>query len=120
MARPILDSARITSSVPIRNRHVIASRSADGATVAIEVALQVEGWKALPRRLFGARNSRRYELDRMGTEVYDSIDDRKSFQTLVEEFGARHKLTYFEARALLMQYLQMLMRRGIVVIGIKE
>ncbi len=119
MTPATLDAERVAASVPIRNRRVTVERSADGATVSIEVELQRSGWQAWLRRFIRDRDRRRYELDRLGTEVYDSIDDRKSFLTLVDEFAARHKLTYFESRGLLMQYLQALMRRGIVAIGVQ-
>ena len=39
----------------------------------------------------------------------------KTFEQLIDEFAAREKLTFFESRALLGQYFQTLVRRGVVV-----
>jgi hypothetical protein len=66
------------------------------------------------------RDYKRFHLDAIGREVYESIDGKKSFEELIDLFSESHKLTFFESRALLMQYVEILMKRGLVVIGIRQ
>ena len=46
---------------------------------------------------------------------YEAVDGRKTVEQLIDEFAAREKLTFFESRALLGQYFQTLVRRGVIV-----
>jgi len=66
------------------------------------------------------RRRRRYLLDGIGLSIYERIDGKKTFEQLVDEFGAEHKLTFFESRALLTTYLQLLTRRGLIAVGVKR
>ena len=107
------------ASVPVRNERAQVKRDVDG-TVAVTLELSCPGWMKPLRRWFAMRPTAFYRLDAVGTAVYDSIDGVKSFERLVDEFAARHALTFFESRALLMNYVQMLMKRGMIVIGVPK
>ena len=72
------------------------------------------------RRLLRASPTKRYKLDRLGTRVYRMIDGRKTYGELVDEFAAAEKLSFFESRALLGQFLQHLARRGLVVATVRR
>jgi len=104
----------------MRNEQVKVSPSADGRSLVVEVELRYEGPMLIMHKLFKLRDRKQYALDAAGKQVYESIDGRKSFKQLIDEFGAHHKLTFFESRALLMQYIRILMNRGIVVVAIKK
>ena len=106
-------------SVPARNERAQVKRDADG-TVAVTIELSCPAWMKPLRRWFAMRPTALYRLDVVGTAVYDSIDGVKTFENLVDEFAARHGLTFFESRALLMNYVQMLMKRGMIVIGVQN
>jgi len=108
------------ASIPMRNEGVKATPSADSKSLAIEVVLDCK--RLIPRlgRLFDPKHSRLYVLDEIGKNVYESIDGKKSFEQLIDGFAAVHRLTFFESRALLMQYMEMLMRRGIVVVSVNQ
>jgi len=107
------------ASVPIRNERVNATREDGGRVLVVAVALRYPWWGASLHRLLRLRAQRRFRLDGVGLEVYESIDGHKNFEALVDEFAARHKLTFFESRALLMQYMRTLMSRGLIVIGVR-
>ena len=105
---------RSLRAVPVRNARARAVPAADGS-LRVEVPLRYSGFQSFLRRLLPARDSRTYALEGVGREVYESIDGKKNFETLIDEFAARHRLSFFEARALLASYLQLLARRGLVV-----
>ena len=67
------------------------------------------------RDLFGLSSRKKFVLDRIGAAFYESIDGKKNLETLADEFAAREKLTFFESRALVGQYLQTLTKKGLVV-----
>ena len=67
------------------------------------------------RDLFGLGSRKKYVLDRVGAAFYESIDGKRNLEALADDFAAREKLTFFEARALVGQYLQTLTKKGLVV-----
>lgn len=104
-------------AVPVRNAHVKAMplpEDPQRLEVEVELLYRTPVQRFL-RRVLKAAPTKRYKLDRLGTRVYEMIDGRKTYGELVDEFAAAEKLTFFEARALLGQFLQHLSRRGLVV-----
>jgi hypothetical protein len=120
MKRRRLELTQQLSSVPIRNEKVRAHPGDDGRSLVVEVQLQYPVLLKPLRRLLNLRDYKRFHLDAIGREVYESIDGKKSFEELIDLFSESHKLTFFESRALLMQYVEILMKRGLVVIGIRQ
>lgn len=118
MSRAKLAFREQLDSVPIRNPRAQATREADGTlTLSMEVA--PPAWmRPLRRWIRIPPPTTRYRLDRVGTEVFESIDGAKTFEALIDEFAARHKLMFFESRALLVIYVQLLMKRGVIGIGV--
>ncbi len=109
-------------AVPVRNAHVKAKPlPEDPRRLEVEVELLYRTpLQRLLRRLLRASPTKRYRLDRLGTRVYGMIDGRKTYGELVDEFAAAEKLTFFESRALLGQFLQHLSRRGLVVAAMRR
>ena len=101
--------------VPVQNRGVNRLSTGNQRELHIEVTLIYGTITGLLRRLLGARSKRHYVLEGVGREVYLDIDGRRSFEQLIDLFAERHKLSFFESRALLAQYYQMLTKRGLIV-----
>lgn len=102
------------AAIPVRNQGLTVRTDADGEV--LEVALR---WNALLRPIAWAMRLPRvrgYRLDGIGREVWDQIDGLTPIESLVDAFAARHRLSFHEARTLLMSYLQLLAHRGLVVI----
>ncbi len=109
-------------AVPVRNAHVKATPlPEDPRRLEVEVELLYRTpLQRFLRRVLRAAPTKRYRLDRLGTRVYRMIDGRKTYGELVDEFAAEEKLTFFESRALLGQFLQHLSRRGLVVATVRK
>ena len=102
-------------SVPIRNAKVrTVSAKADSAV--FEVDLKYNRLLYPFAMLLGMRKSRKYELYGLSLELYRTLDGTRSTENLIDELAERFKLTFFESRALVISYLSMLMRRGLIVI----
>ncbi len=121
MAKPRLTFAGQLGAIPLPNRRLHIDEHHDGqARVIVETELRYRGLARLAQRMLRLRTSRRYELTGIGLEVFRDIDGHKTFEQLIDQFAARHQLTFFEARALLLQYIGMLAARGIVVVGVRQ
>jgi len=107
------------ASIPIRNVRMRETPESDGSLV-VEVDLAYNGLLRFISKPLKLRTTRRFRLEGLGLEVYRMVDGKKTFEVLIDEFAIRHKLTFFEGRAFLMQYLQMLMQKGLVAIGIPK
>ena len=104
-------------AVPVRNAHVKATPAPEDPrrlVVEVELLYRTPVMRFL-RRLLKASPTKRYRLDLLGTRVYNMIDGRRSLEQLADAFAAEEKLTFFEARALLGQYLRSLSAKGLVV-----
>ena len=106
---------RSLRAVPVRNAEAHATPGPGPSELTVEVRLRYGPVLGLLRRLLKARTAKTYVLDPVGREVYEDIDGVRDFETLIDRFAERHRLTFLESRALLAQYLQILTRRGIVV-----
>jgi hypothetical protein len=102
-------------AVPARNAAVKLVRAKNPDELQVEIELKYEG-SALRvlRRLLRPADKKIYVLDKIGKRVYESIDGKKNFGELIDEFAAAEKLTFFESRALMGQYMQLLAKRGLV------
>lgn len=112
-ARRLRESLR---AVPVRNSHVFATPGPGEGELTLETELVYKSaFLRFLRDLFGLSPRKKFVLDRIGTAFYRSIDGKKDLEALADDFAAREKLTFFEARALVGQYLRTLTKKGLVV-----
>lgn len=104
-------------TVPVRNHHVEIVRSdKDPDVLIVQVALRYKGFLKLAKRVLKLRNSKRFELAGLSRVLYEKLDGKINVESLVLWLQKEEKLTFFEARAFIVQYLSDLMRRGLVVV----
>ena len=102
--------------VPARNAAVKIKPSHNPDELEVEVTLKYEGaGMRLMRGLLRPADKKTYLLDKIGKRVYESIDGKKNFGELIDAFATAQKLTFFESRALLGQYIKTLAARGLIV-----
>lgn len=112
-----LDFETQLHTVPVRNGKLkISPLAQDPAVLVVEVELFYRSLLGLVAPLVGARRRKRYELAGLSRELFESLDGRKTVENLIDTLRTEDKLTFLEARALVMQYLKDLMQRGLVVI----
>lgn len=117
--RPVQDASRQLKAVPFRNERAEVMVDEPGRMV-IKVELRYNPVLAKLQPLLGLRSHRNYELEDIGLDVYRRIDSRRTVETLIEDFASEHKLTFFESRGLLLQYMQMLADRGLIAVMLPE
>lgn len=66
------------------------------------------------------RDEKAVALDRLGREVYEAIDGKRTIEQIVEAFATNHQLRFHEARLSVMQFLKMLTQRSLIVVALPE
>ena len=113
--RPAIDFALQLEMVPLRNAKVAREDVADGARLTVD--LRHRGLAAALARPLRLRRNKSYVLQGAGLELFDAIDGRRTVGDLADGLAERHRLTFFESRALVVEYLSGLIRRGLVVVA---
>lgn len=103
-------------ATPVKNEMAVAAVD-ESTSLRITVPLVYPPWLRPIANTLHLRGKRSYELEGVGRAVYDRIDGDTSVEVLVDWLAAEHRLSFHEARVLVMKYLQMLMERGLVVIA---
>ena len=102
-------------AVPARNTAVKLKPTGNPDELEVEVTLTYNGaGLQLLRKIFRPADKKTYLLDKIGKLVYESVDGKKTFGELIDEFAAAQKLTFFESRALLGQFMRNLAARGLI------
>ncbi len=107
------------ASIPVRNPGVSVSEDEEPGSLLIEQSLEYHGFAKFLAHYLPVRRRKRFLLEGLGADVYGRIDGKKTVEQLIDEFADEHKLTFLESRALLLNYLRTLMKRGLVVAGFK-
>jgi len=113
-----LSLAQQLASVPIRNRQVETRIADDGRGLEVTVTARRPLWFRILAVPLGLRRSRRYLLDDIGRRLFEAMDGQRTFEQLIDAFAAEHQLTFFEARAFLMNYLATLVKNGLVAVAV--
>jgi hypothetical protein len=115
---PPLNFETQLKTIPYRNERVRITQPEDGTgALVVEAELAYHGMTKLLAGLLKAKTSKKYRLEGLARECYERIDGHRTVEQFVDEFMAEHKLTFFEARALIAQYLKSLMERGLIIIA---
>ena len=91
------------------------------ATLRVRVPLRHPGWLVPPLSwVVRPRHQRVVSLDRIGTEVWQACDGRRTVEQIVDAFSERRRLTFHEARAAVTGFLRSLVQRGILAVEMKD
>jgi len=108
---------RQLASVPLRNASASLSPDPNGGTLC-EVPLEETSWRGLLGAVLPVSRERRVAVDALGAEVLGWCDGSATVGDLIERHRLRHELSFFESRALLLGFLELMMRRGILVMQV--
>jgi hypothetical protein len=88
-------------------------------TLVVPLNYDKPGLKPLAK-ILKAREEKRFILEGTGLDVYNMLEGKKTFEELIDQFSVKYRLTFFESRAFLMDYIRTLVERGIAIIGVTE
>jgi hypothetical protein len=104
---------------PVRSRQITEIRL-DTGEVIIEYPLTVRPWMAaLAGHLGGrqAKQTKKLQLDALGTSVWDLVDGNRSVHTIIQIFAKAHCLGDREAEVSVTNFLRQLGQRGLLGLG---
>ena len=114
-----LSFAELYPSVPVRNETARVQEVGERLIVAVPLK-RPRGLYAVLEWFFLFSKQHRLELDELGASVLRACDGRATVRALIEDFAARHKLTFHEARVLIMMFLKKMLERGIVAVLVPD
>ncbi len=89
--------------------------------VIIEYPLTMRPWiAAVAKRLGGLqgrRQTKKLQLDAMGTFVWDLVDGKRSVRTIIQIFAKTHRLENKEAEVSVTSFIRQLGQRGLLGLG---
>lgn len=110
---------RMLSAMPLRNAQATVRR--DGPEeLRITVRLERSLFPPPLSWVVPSPKTRTVRLDRLGAQVWDLCDGRRTVEAVVEEFARAHELTFHEARVAVAEYLRQLLRRGALAIAMES
>ena len=113
------DFLKQLESIPVKNTEVETVEEGDGYRI-VSLKLEYTGLYKFLAKTFRAATEKRYRLDGLGLQLYDKLDGKKNVEDLIDLLIEKYQLSFFEARALVIQYLHTLIKRGLAIIAVKE
>jgi len=107
------------ASIPVRNA-AVDQETGEGGAVRLHVPLRDSAWRGLLGGLLPFAKERQLELDALGEEVLGWCDGRATVGDLIERHRQRHLLSFFESRAMLLSFFELMMRRGVLVMKVDD
>ena len=105
---------------PVQSRQISEVRLETGEVI-IEYPLIVSPWiAAVANRFEGLRDqkqTRKLQLDAMGTSVWDLVDGKRSVRMIIQIFAKAHRLENREAEVSVTSFLRQLGQRGLLGLG---
>lgn len=111
--KPRISRTRSLGGVPVVPPGVTGKRGPDGQHL-VYVPRRAPFGKWLGRLTDGKVPPAKVVLDDLGGAVWRSIDGKRTVEEIVERFAGRFKLHRREAEASVVEFINMLMQRGMV------
>ena len=104
-------------SKPVKNNQIAEGRS-DSGEIVIHYPVTMRPWIAgLVKRLGGPSErtlTKQLQLDKLGTEVWELIDGRRSVRRIIQLFADHHRLQIREAEVAVTQFIRQLGQHGLI------
>ena len=114
---PQLSRTAALQHVPVKSLHITEVRLESGE-VLLEYPLTVRPWLAAVAKRLGRSNeivqTKKLQLDAMGTAVWDLVDGKRSVCRIVNIFADDHRLEKREAEVSVTSFIRELGQRGLL------
>ena len=102
-------------SVPVANQ-AVAIKATSEDKLQLSVPFNRTHWSKAVRHLLPLSEETNIELDRLGAEIFALCDGEHTVEELIDCHKDRWKLSFFESRAMILQFLQHLMRHNFIAL----
>jgi len=115
-----LSRAQALEYTPVKSREISEIRLESGEVV-IEYPLIVRPWIAAVAQHLGGlqdrKQTKKLQLDAMGTSVWDLVDGERSARMIIQIFAKTHRLENKEAEVSVTSFIRQLGQRGLLGLG---
>ena len=102
---------------PVKNIEITEERLQSGEIV-VHYPITLRPWFAGLAKRFGWTHDgirpKPLQLDRLGTEVWELIDGRRSVSQIIQKFAQTYQLQHREAEVAVTQFIRELGKRGVI------
>lgn len=114
-----LATEKLLDAVPVANHAARGEKR--GEALMLWVPLRRTWWMRWPFTwVLPYRSERGYMLDRLGAEVWRACDGQQTTEAIIESFAERHRLSFHDARLVVLQFLQTLTQRKLVALVVEK
>jgi hypothetical protein len=114
--RPAVAPEVLLSLVPGQNQAIRVDVCDEGLIVWTKI--RKRWWMGPPFGWFlPFRSEKGVALDGLGREVFEACDGQRSLESIIEEFAARHRLRFHEARISVTTFLRWLVERKVIYLA---
>ena len=114
---PSISRAEALNRIPVKNSQ-ISEKRLEGGEIVIHYPITVRPlFAGLIKRFGGSEvqtQTKKLQLDELGTAVWDLVDGKRSVRQLVKTFAGMHRLEPREAEVSVTQFMRELGRRGLI------
>lgn len=115
LRRTALPHGVVLEALPVRNEAVKSERKRQ--QLILKVPIQKQWYMRPPFAwIMDFRETKNYELDSLGEEVWQQCDGQTSVELIIERFAEKHRLHFHEARASVLSYMQTLAQKRLIAI----
>ncbi len=98
-------------SIPIPNEAI--TRLSDRR---LTLPLRQPRWARWLRPVLPISKEKQVELDKLGAEIFKLCDGQRSIEEIIDLHKDRWHLSFYESRAMILQFLRQLTRRNLILI----
>lgn len=84
----------------------------------LSVPLRQPKWVRWVRPVFPISKEKQVELDKLGAEIFALCDGHRTVEEIIDRHKDRWHLSFFESRAMILQFLRDLMKRDLIVMKV--
>ena len=107
------------SAVPIINQAVRES-FVSSDRIRLAIPFRRRWWTRFLKGPFRLSTEKKLELDPIGTEVFGMFDGERTLEQIIDAFRERRMLSFFEARAVILEFVRRLMRYNLILFKIRD
>lgn len=114
---PSINRAEALDRIPVKNLQISEDRLETGEVVINYPVSMRPFFAGLVKRFGGPEvqtQMKKFQLDELGTSVWNLMDGKRSVRQLVKIFGGTHQLEAREAEVSVTQFIRQLGRRGLI------
>ena len=112
-----IDRTAALKFTPVKNIQITEERLESGEII-IRYPITMRPWIASLAKRFGGPSDRiqtkPLQLDKLGTEVWELIDGKRSVRRIIEVFAETHRLQIREAEVAVSQFIRQLGQLGLI------